>query len=133
MHVCAHAQSVCRALADQGIPYEERQLDNMTFAVVVRGTRTALHPEGPENFSSSWPKRCACVIPCHNPAAHIQQPFCGIHCPCAISTLLRGVSMQWLHAAIWCEASDQPSADMQHAEGLCLPLGTCCAGLDGHQ
>lgn len=50
-------QSVCRALADQGIPYEERQLDNMTFAVVVRGTRTALHPEGPDNFSSSWPKR----------------------------------------------------------------------------
>lgn len=52
-----HVQSVCRALADQGISYEERQLHNMTFAVVVLGTQIALHPEGPDNFSSSWPKR----------------------------------------------------------------------------
>ena len=51
-----HVQSVCRALADQGIAFEERQLHNMTFAVVVSGTRIALHPEGPDNYSSSWPK-----------------------------------------------------------------------------
>ncbi|CAL5221212.1 g3361 [Coccomyxa viridis] len=50
-------QSVCRALADQGISFEEKQLHNMTFAVIVRGTQIALHPEGPDNYSSSWPKR----------------------------------------------------------------------------
>ena len=67
-------QSVCRALADQGISFEEKQLHNMTFAVIVRGTQIALHPEGPDNYSSSWPKRyvlltlvhydCRCIIVC---------------------------------------------------------------------
>ena len=58
-------QSVCRALADQGIPYEEKQLHNMTFAVMVRGTKIALHPEGPDNYSSSWPRRSVSLKPTH--------------------------------------------------------------------
>ena len=97
--MCAHVQSVCRALTDQGIPYEERQLDNMTFAVVVRGTRTALHPEGPDNFSSSWPKRCARKISCHNPAARIQQPSCVWY---ALPLCHQHVAERGFHAIVSC-------------------------------
>ena len=50
-------QKICRALQDMGEPHEERFLCSMTAAVVLRGSAIALHPEGPTQYSSSWPRR----------------------------------------------------------------------------
>ena len=50
-------QKICRALQEMNEPFEERVLCSMTAAVVLRGSAIALHPEGPLQFSSSWPRR----------------------------------------------------------------------------
>ncbi|EIE19406.1 hypothetical protein COCSUDRAFT_48936 [Coccomyxa subellipsoidea C-169] len=49
-------QSICRTLADLGVWHEEKFLQNMTSAILLRD-KVAIHPEGPTLYSSSWPRR----------------------------------------------------------------------------